>query len=101
MPVITRLGTCVVASVLLLAGCGKTPDAGIPLGYAPADTPYVFGNIEPMPQAMIDRHAATSNRDRLKRPATPEMDTAATALPSWSKTGAATPTTFLSNPRRS
>ena len=57
MPVITRLGTCVVASVLLLAGCGKTPDAGIPLGYAPADTPYVFGNIEPMPQAMIDRYA--------------------------------------------
>src|SRR6187402_3190887 len=36
-----------------LAGCGrKAPET--PLGYVPADTPYVFANIDPLPVAHIE-----------------------------------------------
>ncbi len=57
------LGCLLLAGSLAIAACGKkeTPaemsaaaDAG-PLSYVPADTPYVFANPEPMPEAMINR----------------------------------------------
>lgn len=56
MALYTRFGIYLL-SFTLLASCTKTPETNIPLGFAPADTPYVFGNIEPMPQALIDRYA--------------------------------------------
>jgi hypothetical protein len=30
-------------------------DAAAPLAFAPADTPYLFGNLEPLPQPVIDK----------------------------------------------
>lgn len=41
----------------LITACGKSPDnvsTDAPLAYAPADTPYVWANPEPMPAAVID-----------------------------------------------
>jgi hypothetical protein len=40
-----------------LGGCGKK-DTGSMLSYVPADSPYVFANIEPVPKAYIDGVAA-------------------------------------------
>lgn len=39
-----------------LTACGKKQDASVPLAYAPADTPYVFANIDPLPQAVRDQY---------------------------------------------
>ena len=47
-----------LASSLLLAACGGNDAAtgsSAPLAYAPADTPYVFGMLEPMPGEVIER----------------------------------------------
>lgn len=43
-----------LALALVLAACGKDRDGAAPLAFAPADTPYVFANLEPMPDAVID-----------------------------------------------
>lgn len=43
-----------IALLLALAGCGKKPDANAPLAFVPADTPYVFANLEPVPQPVVD-----------------------------------------------
>ncbi len=43
-----------LALLLALAGCGKKPDASSPLAFVPADTPYVFANLEPVPQPVVD-----------------------------------------------
>lgn len=42
-----------LAALLAAAGCSKKVDVDSPLAFVPADTPYVFANIEPMPDAMI------------------------------------------------
>ncbi|HZP65549.1 MAG TPA: hypothetical protein VFB32_04515 [Rudaea sp.] len=39
----------------LLAACGKHEEAGLPLSYVPADTPYVYANVDPLPKAVIDQ----------------------------------------------
>lgn len=44
-----------IALLLALAGCGKKPDASSPLAFVPADTPYVFANLEPVPQPVVDQ----------------------------------------------
>lgn len=43
--------------VALLAACGKSAQdsADAPLAFAPADTPYVYANLEPMPAAITDQ----------------------------------------------
>ncbi|MEO7326013.1 MAG: hypothetical protein ABIW82_14410 [Dokdonella sp.] len=43
----------VLAALLAAAGCGKKVDVETPLAFVPADTPYVFANIEPMPDVLI------------------------------------------------
>lgn len=45
-------------TVALLAACGKNADnasSGPPLSFVPADTPYVYANIEPTPAAVTDQ----------------------------------------------
>ncbi|WP_257386651.1 hypothetical protein [Tahibacter caeni] len=49
-----------LALLLALAGCGSKPDANAPLAFVPADTPYVFANLEPMPQPVIDQWSQTT-----------------------------------------
>ncbi|MEO7758173.1 MAG: hypothetical protein ABIS07_16465, partial [Dokdonella sp.] len=44
-----------LAALLATAGCGKKVDVDSPLAFVPADTPYVFANSEPMPDAMISQ----------------------------------------------
>src|SRR6478752_5005638 len=44
-----------LALLLALAGCGNKPDINAPLAFVPADTPYVFANLEPMPQPVVDQ----------------------------------------------
>jgi len=41
----------------LLAACGKpsTTSDSAPLAYAPADTPYAYGNLEPLPAAVTEQ----------------------------------------------
>ncbi|HEX6833768.1 MAG TPA: hypothetical protein VF132_09585 [Rudaea sp.] len=42
----------------LLAACGKSPEQAhdaAPLAFVPADTPYVYANIDPMPAAVTDQ----------------------------------------------
>jgi hypothetical protein len=45
------LAACALAAV----ACGKknAEDAASPLAFVPADTPYVFANLEPMPEAAV------------------------------------------------
>lgn len=43
-----------LAAALALAGCGKKADTDQPLAYAPADSVFLFGNLEPVPDAAID-----------------------------------------------
>lgn len=52
-----RLLSVVVALSFAASGCGRKEPDSI-LGYVPADTPYVFANIEPLPKAYIDTMAA-------------------------------------------
>jgi hypothetical protein len=40
--------------VVLVSGCSKKPDAASPLAFAPATTPYVFANMEPIPQPVME-----------------------------------------------
>jgi hypothetical protein len=37
----------------LVAGCGRKVDETAPLAFVPADTPYLFANIEPVPDAAV------------------------------------------------
>lgn len=48
-------------TALLLAACGKDDGPLPPLAYVPADTPYVMGAVEPIPQAVADQWLALSN----------------------------------------
>lgn len=44
------------ALIAALSACGKKQDASLPLAFVPADTPYVFANAEPLPQAVRDEY---------------------------------------------
>ncbi len=39
----------------LLAACGKPVSNDTPLAFAPADTPYAYANLEPMPSALTEQ----------------------------------------------
>jgi uncharacterized lipoprotein YbaY len=44
------------AGAVLLAACGKkSVDNAAPLAFVPADTPYVYANIEPTPKAVTEQ----------------------------------------------
>jgi hypothetical protein len=45
--------TVVLAALLAVAGCSKKIDTDSPLAFVPANTPYVFANTEPMPDAAL------------------------------------------------
>ncbi|MCE5234299.1 MAG: hypothetical protein ABFC67_00930 [Mizugakiibacter sp.] len=49
-----RLVPC-VALALALAGC-KHRDPNAPLAFVPADTPYVFANADPLPEAVLQAY---------------------------------------------
>lgn len=52
----TRIFAVLALSALVLTGCGKdekTPDTAL-LKYVPADTPYVFASLEPLPDDVMD-----------------------------------------------
>lgn len=52
----TRFFAVLAFSTLVLAGCSKdekTPDTAL-LKYVPADTPYVFASLEPLPDDVMD-----------------------------------------------
>lgn len=44
-----------IAALIATSGCGRD-EAGTPLAHVPADTPYVFANLEPVPKATIDAY---------------------------------------------
>lgn len=46
--------------VALLGGCAKKPDADSPLAFAPATTPYVFANLEPLPKSVMESWLAVA-----------------------------------------
>lgn len=63
----TRLMTISLVSLLTLGACGKNEDStdvagstasNALLSYVPADTPYVFANLEPVPDDVIDVYIA-------------------------------------------
>lgn len=43
------------AGTVLLAACGKSADNAAPLAFVPADTPYVYANLEPAPAAVTQQ----------------------------------------------
>lgn len=43
------------AGAVLIAACGKSADDTAPLAFVPADTPYVYANIEPAPSAVTEQ----------------------------------------------
>lgn len=48
------LAVSALAAALALAGCGKKADTDQPLAYAPADSVFLLGNLEPVPAAAVD-----------------------------------------------
>jgi predicted small lipoprotein YifL len=44
----------VLAAALALAACGKKEEAGTPLSFVPADTPFVMANREAIPDATVN-----------------------------------------------
>ena len=49
-----RLRSAFLFALLACAGCSrKAVDDGAPLAFVPADTPYLFANLEPMPEATV------------------------------------------------
>ena len=54
MPLRTRiLRHLAIATALVVGACGKTVDTSAPLAFVPADTPYLFANVEPAPETAI------------------------------------------------
>ncbi|MEQ7871723.1 hypothetical protein V6R97_13825 [Chromohalobacter salexigens] len=51
---------CVMAGSLLLAGCGQN-SADAPLAHVPADTPFLFANLDTIDDATLDAALASSN----------------------------------------
>jgi len=54
MRLIVRLAA-LIAVAALFSACSKPPVADSPLAYAPADTPYVYGNLEAVPAATVEQ----------------------------------------------
>jgi hypothetical protein len=54
MHVRLRHAALAVATAFVLAACGKDAAPTTPLDYAPADSAYVFGNLERVPEATLD-----------------------------------------------
>ncbi|HET7843187.1 MAG TPA: hypothetical protein VFL14_03490 [Xanthomonadales bacterium] len=52
-----RLLSVAVALSLTVAGCGGRKEPDTLLGYVPADSPYVFANIDPTPKELVDVYA--------------------------------------------
>ncbi|HET7562783.1 MAG TPA: hypothetical protein VFJ87_10450 [Rhodanobacteraceae bacterium] len=48
-------------SALVLAGCGKHVDSNAPITFAPADTPYLFANLQPVPTELTNAWADAFN----------------------------------------
>lgn len=50
-----RLRSAFLLALIACAGCSsrKAVDDGTPLAFVPADTPYLFANIEPAPEAIV------------------------------------------------
>lgn len=44
----------ILAASLVLSACGRDEAEAPPLAFVPADTPYLFANLEPAPQALLD-----------------------------------------------
>jgi len=44
-----------IAVAALFSSCSKPPAADSPLAYVPADTPYVYGNLEAVPAATVEQ----------------------------------------------
>ena len=65
----TRNVLIALAAATLVAGCGlfdRDPDSALEdadgiLGYVPADSPYVFASVEPMPDDVLDRLEASAD----------------------------------------
>lgn len=51
----TFRGGLVLAALLSVSACGDKVDRDAPLAFVPADTPWVFANLEPVPEAMRTR----------------------------------------------
>ena len=54
MRLITRLAVLIVA-VAVFSSCSKPPVVDTPLAYVPADTPYVYANLEALPAATVEQ----------------------------------------------
>lgn len=52
--------TALALIIALFAGCAKKPDADSPLAFAPATTPYVFANLEPLPKPVMESWLAVA-----------------------------------------
>ncbi|MDX1480209.1 MAG: hypothetical protein R3315_00955 [Woeseiaceae bacterium] len=71
MPTISRTHSVLtaLAAAALIAGCGmfdREPESALAdadgiLGHVPADTPYVFASVEPMPDEVLDRLEASAD----------------------------------------
>ena len=46
-----------LAAALALAACGKKEEAGVPLSFVPADTPFVMANRDALPDATVNAWA--------------------------------------------
>ncbi len=44
-----------IAVAVLFSSCSKPPAADSPLAFAPADTPYVYANLEALPAATVEQ----------------------------------------------
>jgi hypothetical protein len=51
-------GAAALAALLAFAGCSKKTDTNAPLAFVPADTPFVYANIEPMPDSAVTQWRA-------------------------------------------
>src|SRR5690606_28660213 len=49
-------GGLVLAALLCVSSCGDKVDHDAPLAFVPADTPWLFANIEPVPEAVRSRY---------------------------------------------
>ena len=54
MRLITRLAA-LIAVAAVFSSCSKAPAPDSPLAYAPADTPYVYANLEALPAATVEQ----------------------------------------------
>ncbi len=53
-----RTGLIAITAALAVAACGKKADNDAPIAFVPADTPYVFAALEPVPEATAKHLAA-------------------------------------------